>query len=289
VNYLNGYYLVTAGNKMLAGEYSANGTAWSSTGTIGIGSKASVYGVDSNNQIYYIAGGQNGEASFTTSLAGTWTLIGQDFTGFSGTSSAAYINAAAYGTDNAAYPVFVFGGGSGRIMRTDTIWNPATSQPYTWLSSNSQDIFTSTGFINAMVCGTVEDLDMFIAAGQDGANPPNGKIAYSTNGGATWMEASLDGTGAGNGAGFYALAYGAVNGTPYFVAGDDNGFITYSNNGKTWYPVHLDPLTQQPLPVFANGGVNGLAFGIHSAGTVGTFIAVGGETSPLAYSATVPN
>jgi len=293
ISYLAGInYLVTAANQYSLGAYSSNGTSWLQTQNIGFGTKAQVYGEDAIGKSWYLVGGQLGQAAYAAGLGTAFTTISSTYTTFSGSSSAAYINAAAYGSDNSggvpatSNPVFVFGGGSGRIAWTNSIVNISTGVPYTWNASNSQSIFTSTGFVNVIVCGLDEDgLDVFVAAGQDGSTPPNGKIAYSTDGGLTWTASSISGTGLGSGVGIYALAAGEVNGVTYFVAGDDAGYIAYSTDGKNW---RSTTASGTPAPVFTSGGhINGLAFGLTS-GSTGRFIAVGGTSGPEAYYADVP-
>jgi hypothetical protein len=254
INYLNGNYLVNAGNRVTAGAYSPNATpgTWSATGNIGFGTKGSTYGIDSNNDVRYVVSGQNGEAAFTTSLGTAFTMIPQTVTGWSGTGSTAYINAAAYGQVGTT-PTFVFGGGSGRIAYTDTI-----SSTGSW--GTATEPFATDEFVNVIVYGN----GIFVAVGGPDAAPGiSGKAAYSKDG-ITWTQAKFP---LGNEVAVYALAFG--NG--YFVAGDDAGYIAYSRDGQNW----STPLIN---PVFSGGDpINALTYDSASD----QFIAVGGTSAPL--------
>jgi hypothetical protein len=261
VNYLgpnpNGNFLVTAGNSVTAGAFSGNGTSWSATGNIGFGTKASAYGPEANgNANVYVVAGQAGQGAFTTNLANSFTTIPQTVTGWPGTSSAAFINAGAYGQGSTGRSVFVFGGGSGRIAYTYTI--SATTQ---WQQA-TQTAFTTSDFINVIAFGN----GTFVAVGGPGTQ---GKAAYSTNG-TTWTTTQPQNFPLGNGVDVYALAFG----DGYFVAGDNGGYIAYSSNGgQSWTLANQQPVLRGP--------VNAITYDTAS----GRFIAVGGTGAPqVAYA-----
>jgi len=281
IGYLNGYCLITAGNQMTWGDYyDPSVPLLGKTGTIGFGSKASVF--DPVNS-YYIAGGQNGQVSYSTNLdygvVPTWTIIPNTITTFTGTGSAYYINAAAYGSDNVGNDVFVFGGGSGHIAYTDDI---KSATPWN-VSENSVSIFGSTGFVNVIVYGEPNGVPTFVGVGETARG--TGVAAYSTDGGNTWSTASIFPIGINSGV--YALAYGRSieNDTPYFVAGDDDGNIAYSLDGEVW----IEPQTTSN-PVLS-GSVNGIAYGTYYDDTArvtkGRFVAVGGGTIVQSYYADI--
>jgi hypothetical protein len=252
INYLNGNYLVNAGNRVTAGAYSSDATpgSWSATGNIGFGTKGSTYGIDTNNDVRYVVSGQNGEAAFTTDLSTAFTMIPQTVTGWSGTGNTAYINTAAYAKIGTT-PTFVFGGGSGRIAYTDTISSSAG-----WGTASTP--FATDEFVNVIVYGN----GIFVAVGGPDAAPGiHGKAAYSTDG-ITWTPSTR--FPIGDEVAVYALAFG--NG--YFVAGDDAGYIAYSRDGITWGGVQ----------VFTGGDpINALTYDSASD----QFIAVGGASAPL--------
>jgi hypothetical protein len=273
VNYLGSNFLTTAGNRATYGAYSASGTgSWNSTGVIDFGTKGSAYGTDKNGNTLFVVTGQNGQGAYTTGLGSAFTPIpqGPTGTGWVGSGNLVYINAAAYGEieiENETTPIFVFGGGSGRIAYAEEIlsdendivpWDTAITNP-----------FTSNEFINVIVFGGGN----FVAVGgPDTAPGIQGKAAYSEDG-QTWIQ-STD-FPLGKGVAVYALAYGlytdpknaSVN---YFVAGDDNGNIAYSSDGgATW---------TGPVGVFPGGNpINALAYD----SVTQRFIAVGGTSAPM--------
>jgi hypothetical protein len=260
-NYFGGNYLITAGNRVTAGGYSKNSTTWVATGTIGFGSKASAYGTDANGYTYYVVGGQAGQAAYTADLGAAFTTIPASVTGWTtGTGSAQYINAGAYGQGSTGKPLFVFGGGSARLAYTDTISVRGPNWRTGDYSDPSNPVFTGSDFINVIVFGN----GTFVAVG--GPDGGQGKAAWSTDG-ITWTAG--DNFLIGDETSVYALAYGG----DYFVAGDDEGYITYSDDGgQSW---------SEPILVFPSGSdpINALTYD----GT--RFIAVGGATSPMvAYS-----
>ncbi|MHB9293190.1 hypothetical protein Holit_02311 [Hollandina sp. SP2] len=256
INYLNGNYLVTAGNTLTAGARSVGGTSWASTGTIGFGSKASAYGTAES---LYVVGGQNGQAAYAKALGTNFVTIPQTTTGWTGTGPTAYINAGAYG-QGLAGPMYVFGGGSGRIAYTPTILNSSGSLN-TWQTAKSP--FGTGEFINVIVYGA--DDKTFVTVG--GPNNGPGKAAYSQDG-IAWIQATN--FLLGNGVAVYALAYGGG----YFVAGDDAGNIAYSPDGASWFA---------PIKVFQGGDpINAITYGN------GRFIAVGGTSAPVAAYALWP-
>jgi hypothetical protein len=252
VNYIGNTYLVTAGNRATLGTYSASGSSWSITGTIGFGSKASAYGTAES---LFVVGGQSGLAAYTPTLASNFTQIpaGSAGTGWpAATGPASYINAGAYGNG-----VYVFGGGSGRIAYTPTILSGRAIVPWETAEENP---FEEEEFINVIVYGN----GTFVAVGGPDAAPGiQGKAAYSTNG-IIWTQATD--FPLGTDVAVYALAYG--NG--YFVAGDDAGNIAYSSNGgASW---------TGPIDVFqGRGPINALTYDQRSD----RFIAVGGTSSPM--------
>jgi hypothetical protein len=246
VHYLNGFYLATPGNNGITGAYSADGVNWDKTGDIGFGCKTGVYGTKEN---FYVVAGQHGQAAYTDSLVADFNYIPQTTTGWVGSGSAYYINAGAYGATT-PYPtgVFVFGGGSGRLVYTETILDPVTEDLNDWEPAVS-DPFGDSEFINVIAYGN----GIFVAVG--GKDGGAGRAAYSTNG-VDWYEAAN--FPLGNTASVYALAYG----DGYFVAGDDDGYIAYSNDGDIW---------SRMIEVFEDGsGINAIGF------DGGTFAAVGG-------------
>jgi hypothetical protein len=252
VHFLNGFYLATPGNSGTVGAYSADGIIWCETGYIGFGCKAGVYGAGS-----YVVGGQFGQAAYTGSLSANFNYIPQTITGWVGSGSAYYINAGAYGGG-----VYVFGGGSGRIAYTSTI-DSITG----WSTANTSAVFDSNDIINVIVYG--DEDKVFVAIG--GTDRNFGKAAFSIDYGATWQPASVFPIGVGETV--YALAYGGG----YFVAGDDGGNITYSDDGVTWV------LVNSPFP--SGTPINAITYD----GASGRFIAVGGDTTnPLKVGFSLP-
>jgi hypothetical protein len=211
-HFFNCTYLITVGSSSTTGAFSEDGETWSSTGTIGFGTKAGVFGP---KERVYVVAGQNGQAAYTTDLSQTFTVIPNTITGWTGTGGPYYINAGAYGNG-----VYVFGGGSGQIAYTIGVTGPNA-----WTQvAEAPDIFTATGFVNVIVYGTN---GTFVAAGNDANNA--GVIAYSTNSGVTWTGVDLSSLRIGS-ATIYALAYG--NG--YFTAVNDLGIAAYSLDGIDW-------------------------------------------------------
>jgi hypothetical protein len=225
INYVNGFYLATAGSTSQRGDYSFGyDQRWYTTGTIGFGTKAAVYGPAGGVQgNLYIVAGQDGKAAYASSLINNFTVIpaGQFGTGWTGTGPVAYINAGAYGND-----IYVFGGGGGRLAYTTNILN-SSGQIVPWTQvTGANNPFASADFINVIVYGN----GIFVAAAEivHGANVSTGALAYSTNG-ITWTVTDLSDCDIGSN-GIFALAYG--NG--YFAAADDDGNIAYSTDGIAW-------------------------------------------------------
>jgi hypothetical protein len=213
-HYLNRYFLVTGGTTSTNGAFSADGVNWKSTGYIGFGTKAGVYGAEEQ---FYVVAGQSGQAAYSDDLY-HFTTIPNTITDWTvGTGGALYINAGAYG-DN----TYVFGGGSGQIAWTKTILDSAGDLVPWTQSADAPGIFGSDGFINALAFGA----GTFVAAGNDAGN--GGLIAYSTDDGVSWTLSTM--TPNIGRVTIYALTYG--NG--YFVAVNDLGFAAYSTNGITW-------------------------------------------------------
>jgi hypothetical protein len=243
---LNCYYLITGASTSTTGVYSTDGDTWTTTGNIGFGTKAAVYGYA---QQLYVVAGQNGQAAFSTDLGTAFTLVTQQYTGWSGTGPTAYINAGAYGAGR-----YVFGGGSGRIAHTTTV---SATTPWTGVTVTP---FTSTDFVNSIAYG---GKDTFVAGGNTVGN--TGKLAYSINGGVTWQAATIPVGSPILNANIYAVTYG----DGYFVAVNDAGDIAYSGDGITWLdatgPTFTDP----------NARVDAVVF----YAATNTFIAGGGDSS----------
>jgi hypothetical protein len=274
-NFLGSNYLVTAGNSVTDGAFSPSGTGnWLKTGPtnnppvigIGFGTKASAYGPEANgNANVYVVAGQAGRAAYIDNLANTFNQISASITGWTtGTGSAQYINAGAYGQGSSpgTRPLFVFGGGSARIAYTYTISDSPTATP--WQPAN-QTAFTGSDFINVIAFGN----GTFVAVGGPGTQ---GKAAYSTNG-TTWTTTQPQNFPLGQGFDVYALAFG----DGYFVAGDNAGYIAYSSNGGANWTL----ANQQPV---FDGPVNAITYDAASD----RFIAVGESKSQPAVAYTLP-
>ena len=216
-HYLFDYFLVTVANGASpTGSYSDDGLTWQTTGNIGFGTKAGVYGPA--EQLYVVAG-QNGEGAYTTNLAANFTPIPQTVTHWPATSgNAAYINVGAYGYEN-----YVFGGGSGYISYTPTMIDPITGDLVDWLPTKVP--LTQADFINSIAYG---GSSVFVAVGNYGAG--GGVILYSTDDGVTWNLANLALAPAIDDVTIYTVTYG--NG--YFVAVNNDGNAAYSADGQTW-------------------------------------------------------
>jgi len=251
IHYLNSNFLVTAGNKLEYGACSSDGSSWYQSGYIGFGTKGGVY---ADNR--YLVTGQNGWAAYTSSMTEyVWTILYQDITTFEGTSSAAYINAAAYGNG-----LYVFGGGNSQIAHT-TVVDSSTE----WEHVDASDIFGDSGFVNKIAYGN----NVFMAAG---GTDTTGVIATSTDGD-TWIPVTPS---IGVGCGIFSLTYGVVNNIPYFAAGDDTGNFAYTtNNGASWVVVSSGATTFNGAPI------NDIAIGS------GTIVIVGGSNSGKAAWATI--
>jgi hypothetical protein len=241
------------------GAFSSAGTAWTQTGTIGFGTKASVFASG-----LYVVAGQNGQGAFSGALTSAFTTITQTETGWTGTGPTAYINAGAYGQGSSSgTSLFVFGGGSGRLAYTPTITSGGAVTRWATASTNP---FGLSEFINAIVFGN----GTFVAVG--GPNSGQGRIAYSTNG-INWT--NVTNPPIGQNSPIFGLAYGSYGGTNYFVAGDDAGYSAYSTNGVNWVAI--------PVPVFASGApINAIAYGN------GKFVAVGGNSASGPQAAYTP-
>jgi hypothetical protein len=261
VNFVGASYLVTAGNTLTNGAFSTNGGgSWTQTGTIGFGTKASIFASG-----LYVVAGQNGQGAFSGALTTSFTTIPLVDTGWPASSGPdAYINTGAYGLGSTGTePLFVFGGGSNYIAYTPTIATGSAITPWTEANTNP---FDQGEFINVIVFGN----GTFVAVG--GPDSGLGRAAYSTDG-IDWTQ-STNFTLGGTDAAVYALAYGAYDGTNYFVAGDDLGRIAYSTDGTSW---------SNPIPVFASGvPINAIAYGS------GKFVAVGGKSAGGPQAAYTP-
>jgi hypothetical protein len=247
---LNCYYLITGASTSTTGVYSSDGDTWATTGDIGFGTKAAVYGYA---QQLYVVAGQFGQAAYATSLdpaeVATFTQISPSITGWTtGTGPALYINAGAYGAGN-----YVFGGGSGRIAYTSTI-----SATTPWATATVP--FTEDDFINSIAYG---GKDTFVAGGNLDAG--GGILVYSIDGGVTWDDATVA-TPLILRANIYAVTYG----DGYFVAVNDAGFIAYSEDGINW----LDATLASPF-TNPNARVDAVVF----YAATNTFIAGGGDSS----------
>ena len=227
-HYLYKFFLVTVANGASAtGSYSPDGLTWTTTGNIGFGTKAGVYGPA--EQLYVVAG-QNGEGAYTGNLANSFTGIPVTTTGWPASSGpAAYINAAAYGDET-----YVFGGGSGYIAWTNTILDPITGDLVDWLPAKVP--LTQADFINSIAYG---GNSVHVAVGNLASGL--GVILYSTDDGVTWTNVDLSQMRIGT-VTIYTVTYG--NG--YFVAVNNDGNAAYSANGQTW--------TDSPSSVFTTPG-----------------------------------
>ena len=226
-HYLYKFFLVTVANGASAtGSYSTNGSTWQTTGKIGFGTKAAVYGLA---EYLYVVAGQGGQAAYTYDLSQVFTTVPASVTGWpSAVSPASYINAAAYGNEN-----YVFGGGSGRIAYTDSILNPVGG---VWQGATVPAQVGTADFINSIAYG---GNSVHVAVGNYGAG--GGFILYSIDDGVSWKLAAYSATGIGSTT-IYTVTYG--NG--YFVAVNNDGNAAYSANGQTW--------TDSPSSVFTTPG-----------------------------------
>ena len=234
-HYLYKFFLVTVANGASAtGSYSPDGLTWTTTGNIGFGTKAAVYGPAEQ---FYVVAGQGGQAAYTDVLTNTFTRIPQTTTGWPASSGpAAYINAGAYGYEN-----YVFGGGSGYIAYTPTIIDPTTGGLATWQQGRVP--LSTADFINAIAYG---GNSVHVAVGNLASGL--GVILYSTDDGVTWTNVDLSQMRIGT-VTIYTVTYG--NG--YFVAVDNNGYAAYSDDGITWtdspisYVLGADALVNQAV------------------------------------------
>jgi hypothetical protein len=255
-HYLNNtYFLVTGASTSTTGVYSTDGSAWTTTGNIGFGTKAALYGAR-----YYVVAGQNGQAAYAQQLSGPFSTIPQSITGWSGTGSAAYINTGVY-----AGGYYVFGGGSGRIAYTQNITS-TVAWPKAAGTTSTNYPFDIDAFVNVMAY----DGTTIVAVGEDAKGA--GIIAYSINNGLNWQAATTPVQSPILTDGIYALTYGAylVNDTdPYFVAVNDSGDAVYSATGASW--------TDALISVSFSDGVNAAVFYTPT----NTFFAGGSDSSAV--------
>jgi hypothetical protein len=267
-HYLNGTYLITGGSTSNTGVYSADAStnSWYTTGNIGFGSKAAVYGT--LDELYVVAG-QFGQAAYASSLdpsiVSNFTTIPYTITGWPNSTGAAYINTGVYSeTDN----IYVFGGGSGRIAYTSDITNlnPNTGK---WTAATGTTAtnypFPNNGFVNAMAY----DGNTTIVAGGNTATDA-GILAISTNSGQTWRASTAATTEILSDT-IYAVAYAYVGGQSYFVAVNDSGNFAWSPNGDNW----INGTGTVFVPSASNTGVNVAVF------YANTFFAGGGDPSGM--------
>jgi hypothetical protein len=212
LNFVKDRFLATGGsNSNVARAFSSDGDIWHST-KLGaekadsFNAKGVAYGGGK-----YLVSGSSGRIAHADALNAfaPWTVLDKDATTFTGSSSAGFINALAFGNGK-----FVAGGGNGHsAFSTDgTTWTEEQTEDGE--ERQTEAIFS---FINDITYGGGN----FVAVGEAGS-----KIAWSADG-VNWTE-SPDCPEEGR---LNAVAYGGG----YFVAVGNGPYVVYSDNGgKTW-------------------------------------------------------
>jgi hypothetical protein len=184
-----------------------------------------------------------------------------------------------FGKDRGGAPVFVAGGRVGAIIYSadGTVW---TSTDYNGGFGNAPGNYSSV--INGIAYGEDEyGAPVFVAVG-DSDNTvsqyggiPYTKIAYSTDGGASWTGITAGSLGINNGDFFRSVAFGKLqNSTPVFVAGcNSGGSMMYSTNGgKSW------TISGSASAIFATADCQAITFGKDTSNN-DVFVALGGNNS----------
>jgi hypothetical protein len=188
-----------------------------------------------------------------------------------------------YGVNNT--PVFVAGGRVGAIIYSadGEIWLPTT---YNGGFGNAPGNYSSV--INGIAYGEDEDGNpIFVAVGDsdDTVSDYGGidytKIAYSSNGGQTWIGITAGSLGIDNGDFFRSVAFGKLqDSTPVFVAGcSSGGTMLYSTNGGKSWDISIDGTN-----IFSGADCQAITFG-KDTNKNDVFVALGGNRAASPVSA----